>query len=149
MKTNPPTFYFASPEEAESAFYSAFEMGDLQLMNAVLSNSEGCCIHPGSLPVIGHESILESWKQVFSNIISPVIRIETISRKESDDFAVYVVAEHFATSHQPDAATSLVFATNVYVQQDNGWRLLSHHASSVKEHIEEQKLMHDAPTTLQ
>ena len=34
MKTNRPTFYFANPDEAENAFYSAFEMCDLQLMNA-------------------------------------------------------------------------------------------------------------------
>ena len=149
MKTNRPTFYFANPNEAENAFYSAFEMGDLQLMNAVLANHEGCCIHPGASPVIGRESILESWSQVFSQLGSAVIHIESISRKESDDFAVHVVGEHFAENHQPNAETSLILATNVYIQQNNGWRLLSHHASPIHGHVLEQQIVHEAPSTLQ
>ncbi|MEE9302290.1 MAG: nuclear transport factor 2 family protein [Thiotrichaceae bacterium] len=149
MKSNRPTTYFANPEEAESAFYSAFEMGDMQLMDSVLASDDGCCIHPGALPIVNRDSILESWTQVFSNLISPVIHIETINRKVSDDLAVFVVAEHFAASHQPNAATSLVVATNVYIQQDNGWRMLSHHATHVREQELEQTLVHDAPATLQ
>ena len=57
-KTSPPIFYFASAQEAESAFYSAFEMSDIQLMDAVLADHKVTCIHPGSLPVIGREKVL-------------------------------------------------------------------------------------------
>lgn len=154
MKTNQSTFYFATPDETESAFYSAFEMGDVQLMEAVLAEHGVCCVHPGSLPLVGREAVLDSWLQILSNTIEPVIYPEVLNRSVFDDIAIHLVAERIAGDHQPESPTSLVLATNVYVRQKNGWRIMEHHASLPREREEATKgkmptVTHEAPHTLQ
>lgn len=154
MKSNQTAFYFTSADEVEAAFYSAFEMGDIQLMEAVLAEQGVSCIHPGSLPIIGREGVLDSWAQILANLDEPVFRVERLSHTVADDIAIHLVAEHIAAGHQLDAETSLVLATNVYVRQKNGWRLQRHHtslSSVLRDEIEENDLAitHQAPNTLQ
>ncbi len=155
MKSNQPIFYFSSAEEAEAAFYSAFEMGDSQLMDAVLAKQNVSCIHPGSLPTIGREAVLDSWVQILSNLGEIVFYTEVIHRSMSDDMVVHLVIERIAASHQPDAEVSLVLASNVYVREQNGWRLQMHHASLPPPMQQDEKtsehytVTHDAPHTLQ
>ena len=153
MKSNQPVFYFASAEEAEAAFYSAFEMGDVQLMDAVLAKNNVSCIHPGSLPIIGREAVMDSWSQILNNQATPVFYADVLSRSVVDDMTIHLVMERIASSHQPDADISLVLATNVYVREKQGWRLQMHHA--VLPPLEQEAdhsqhtVTHDAPTTLQ
>ena len=153
MKNNQPEFYFATAEEAESAFYSAFEMGDAQLMDAVLADQSVSCIHPNSLPIVGREAVLDSWVQILSHINEPAVYPEVLNRSVIDDVAVHLVAERIAADHQIGSETSLVLATNVYIRQKNGWRMMMHHASvsSHAEETEEQEavITHEAPQTLQ
>lgn len=154
IKTNQPAFYFATSEEAESAFYSAFEMGDAQLMEAVLAEQGVCCVHPGSLPLVGREAVLDSWAHILSNSMEPVIYPEVLNRSVFDEIAVHLVAERIARDHQPDSPTSLVLATNVYVRQQNGWRIMEHHASLPREREDQTRekeivTTHEGPHTLQ
>lgn len=154
MKTNQSTFYFASSEEAESAFYSAFEMGDIQLMEAVLADRNVCCVHPGSLPIVGREAVLDSWARILSTEIEAVIHPDVINRTVFEEIAIHLVSERIAASHHVDSPVAMVLATNVYVRQKNGWRLLEHHAS-VPNEKEQQKqtekttVTHPGPETLQ
>jgi len=153
MKTNHPVFYFATPEEAESAFYSAFEMGDIQLMEAVLADDDVCCVHPGAIPLLGREAVLESWAQILAGEIEPVIYLDVLNRTVFDEVAVHLVNERIASDHQPDSPSTVVLATNVYVRQKNGWRLMEHHASvpnrkPQKEQVDSQTT-HEGPHTLQ
>jgi len=154
MKSNQPVFYFASAEEAETAFYSAFEMGDVQLMDAVLARQNVSCIHPGSLPIIGREAVLDSWSQILNNLATPVFYTDVLSRSVVDDMTIHLVMERIASSHQPDAEISLVLATNVYVREKQGWRLQMHHAvlppvAQEADDSQQHTVTHDAPTTLQ
>ena len=155
METNKQVYYFATPDEAEAAFYSAFEMGDLQLMDDVIAAQDVSCVHPGSPALIGRESVLDSWKKILSNINEPVFYTEVMSRSVVGDIAVHLVAERIAKNHQPDSPTSLLLATNVYVHQENGWRLLMHHSSATPPQQQQAKqkddplATHEGPHTLQ
>lgn len=155
MKTNQPNFYFETAEEAESAFYSAFETADIQLMDAVLADKDVFCIHPRSLPIIGRENVLKSWSLMLSQNIEPMILTEVLKKTVYDDIAVHLVAERIAKDYQHRANASLVLATNVYVRQSNGWRMMEHHASipanqeGASKQRKEPIVTHKPPTSIQ
>jgi hypothetical protein len=157
MKPNQPSSYFATPAAVEAAFYSAFEMGDIQLMNAVLAEHNGVvCVHPGATPVLGREAVLESWTGILANSIEPVVYPNVISASIFDDVAVHLVNERIAQSHHPDSSASVIITTNIYIRQANGWRMLEHHASlpqsQVRKVVEKHshfQTTHEGPSTLQ
>lgn len=148
MKTPRAAFFFASADEAASAFYSAFEMCDIHLMDAVWASDNVSCIHPSSMPFLGRDEVLDSWKQILSHANPPVIHVEVIEEVIRDDLVVQVVIERLADSHQPSSPTSMVFATNVYVREEAGWRILQHHASK-RPSIEPFESEFEVSTTLQ
>ncbi len=154
MKSNHPAFYFATPEEVESAFYSAFEMGDIQLMEAVLADSGVYCVHPGAMPLVGREAVINSWIRILSGEIEPVIYPDVVNRTVFDEVAIHLVSERIAAGHQIDSPVTLILATNVYIRQKNGWRLKEHHASVPQKNLQKDadktsQATHEGPHTLQ
>src|SRR3546814_5373050 len=58
---------FATPEEAEQAFYEALEQADTaRLMQIWADDEEIVCIHPGGLRAVGHTAVQESWQQTLA-----------------------------------------------------------------------------------
>src|SRR5260221_8685360 len=58
---------YPTPEDAETAFYDAFERGDLAAMMSVWAEAESVvCIHPQGPRLVGFEAVRESWAQIFS-----------------------------------------------------------------------------------
>ncbi len=108
-------------------------MGDKDLMKAVLADENVSCIHPSSTPLVGKDDVLASWVQILETITESVIKIDVINRTNSNGIAVHLVSETFADSHDIDTEFSQALATNVYVHQNNGWRLMMHHASFIAE----------------
>lgn len=150
MKSNKSHTYFTTPEEAEIAFYSAFEMLDISLMDSVLADKDGCCIHPGGVIVMDHQEILNSWKYIFSQMEPFSLQHEVLSKTVTEDRAAHVVAEVITLTDKPGTPTSIVLATNVYIRQENGWRLFHHHASSPSgKDMLEKLTLHKAPSSLQ
>jgi uncharacterized protein (TIGR02246 family) len=119
----------STPEAAETAFYAAFAHCDVQAMDAVWAGDSVICIHPGSSALVGREAVMRSWENMLLYAEPPNIHIEVLSRTVSDGLAVHVVEEHISAGYGDTASTSKVLATNVYRLEDNGWRLLEHHAS--------------------
>lgn len=158
MLNTSDSFYFHTSEEAESAFYSAFEMGDIDLMTALMADINVTCIHPNSMPIIGRDEVLASWKSILSNLDEPAFYPEVLHRavegNEIGNTAIHLVAERIAPDHKIDSEKTLVLATNVYIKQENGWRMILHH-SSLPPHLEDHDLendpsiTHSAPQTMQ
>lgn len=156
--TSEENFYFYTSKEAESAFYSAFEMGDNDLMNALMADFNVSCIHPNSMPIIGRKDVLASWESILLNLDDPALHHEllhcSIEGNEVGNTAIHMVAERIAADHQISSEKTLVLATNVYIKQENGWRMMLHH-SSLPPYTEEQELesnpsiTHTAPQTMQ
>lgn len=138
-------YYFATADEAEAAFYSAFEMGDKDLLEAVLADKNVSCIHPSSTPLVGRENVLSSWMQILDSITESVISIDVLNRSNSKGIAVHLVTEKFSDSHDLGSDFTQALATNVYIQQDNGWRLMMHHASFMTEgEFTDEELLEEA-----
>ncbi len=158
MEKTTDNFYFATAEEAESAFYSAFEMADISLMQALFADQNVSCIHPNAMPIIGRTAVLSSWEKILSSLAEPAFYPEVLHRSEEGDevgnTAIHLVAERIAADHQIGTETSLVLATNVYIKQENGWRMMMHHSSlppyTEDEAIEnDPSITHSAPQTMQ
>lgn len=162
MKNTSNNFYFATADEAESAFYSAFEMADIDLMDALMADHNVCCIHPYAMPIVGRVAVLASWREILSTLAEPAFYTEVLHRSvegngvvgEVGSTAIHLVAERIAADHQMGTETSLVIATNIYTKQENGWRMVMHHSSlppyEESEAIENDPLItHSAPQTMQ
>ena len=120
---------FPTPQDAEDAFYDAFEAHDLTAMMAVWGESDDLvCVLPMGPVVQGRGAIAGVWKQVFSHADRPHIVVHHRQWVESPDLAAHVVEEQIsfpATAGTPPA----MIATNVYRRHAGGWRLVLHHAS--------------------
>jgi hypothetical protein len=120
---------FSTPDAAEAAFYFAFGACDLDAMNDVWASEGVVCIHPGSDALLGRKSVMQSWVEILLHSELPSLHTEVLSRVVRGDLAVHVVEESIAPLGAQDMV-SVVLATNVYCREENGWRLLEHHASS-------------------
>ena len=122
---------YASPQDAEQAFYRAFELADLVEMMAVWAEEEDIiCIHPGGARHTGIVEVRESWKQIFSQ--GPRLRFaltgsHVLSGRTLSVHSVYENVSVAGTSRPPNP----VLSTNIYLLTERGWRMMVHHASAL------------------
>ncbi len=120
---------YATPQDAEQAFYRAFELADLAEMMAIWAEDEDIvCVHPGGGRHSGVVEVRESWRQLFAN--GPRLRFRLTGNRVFSGrmVSVHSVYEHVALAGDP-RPTNPVLSTNIYVLGDRGWRMLVHHAS--------------------
>lgn len=126
-------------EQANAAFYAAFEAADLDgMLDLWLEDPETLCVHPGALPVRGSPAISRSWALIMAN--TPYIQffltdVEVSVLDGSPPIASVTCTENVLTADagtEPDAfGGAKAVATNVFVRKAEGWRLWIHHASPV------------------
>lgn len=128
------TRLFPTPDQAETAFYEAFERRDLAAMMAVWAESESVvCVHPGGPRLVGFESVRESWAQIFAGGGAALrVRAVDVQRFDGNSVAVHALVEVLTAPGQP-APPQTVCATNVYELTEGGWRMVVHHASPIVE----------------
>ncbi len=122
---------FASPQDAEAAFYDALERCDLDAMMAVWAEDEEVvCVHPGGPRLVGYATVRDAWQRVFAN--GRKLRVQIVQQTSiTTPFAmVSTLLEHISARGE-DATSAPVAATNVYVRGAMGWRMVAHHASPV------------------
>ncbi len=120
---------FASPEQAEAAFYQAFQKADIVAMMSVWAEDEEIvCVHPGGPRLLGVDAIRESWRQIFAP--GPQLRFELLDVRVHGGrmLSVHNLYERIVIAGQ--RRSHLVLATNVYVLAPSGWRMLMHHGSA-------------------
>lgn len=119
---------FATPQDAEAAFYEALEKGDLEAMMEVWSeDDELICIHPGGPRLVGYEAIRESWQRIFQSGQRLKIRLTTLIQITSGMIAIHSLHENVSVPQERAAGVSA--ATNIYIRSAHGWRMIAHHAS--------------------
>ena len=120
---------FAQPHLVEQAFYDAFRELDMTAMRRVWSpHQDSFCIHPGGAPLLGVKAVLQGWQEIFASAHPPRISYRLVETHGCPDLEVHLVEERI----QPGGAAgkaSLVMATNVYRRDEEGWRMVAHHAS--------------------
>ena len=130
----------ATPEavvlNANTAFYNAFEAGDLDLMAAVwLPEPDPVCIHPGNPAIFGYGETMRAWAMIFAN--TPYIQffLTDVKVTVDGDVAYVTCTENVLSSGEgaPEEgfAGGKAVATNVFRRTSTGWRLWIHHASPV------------------
>lgn len=123
---------FATPVEAENAFYEAMRTGNLDaLMDVFAEDEEIVCIHPNGQRMIGHRAIRNSWKSVFNGNRHLQVTISRYISWDSALMSIHNIIERIAI--EGDNSELLLAATNVYVRGAKGWRMLIHHASAIHE----------------
>ena len=121
---------FESPQDAEDAFYDAFEEANLEnMMSAWADTDDIICIQPMREQVKGREAVSQTWQELFASDAKVEIEIHHQHWLDAENIAVHVVHEQLIINgdrkHKPPA----LIATNMYQQTEQGWRMLLHHAS--------------------
>jgi uncharacterized protein (TIGR02246 family) len=120
---------FTSPQEAEQAFYDAFQRADLDAMMTVWAEDEEVyCVHPGGPRLVGIESIRESFRQIFASGPTMRFSLRGAQALQGGLIAVHSVHEYIEVLGER-RQTSVVIATNVYINIGGGWRMVAHHGS--------------------
>ena len=118
---------FTDSLQVEESFYQAFRTRSIDLMKDIWHKTdEIICIHPGSPRIYSFELIIASWEQIFSAQSGTMIDISDPVYKLQDDVSIHYVKETLSVNDKPVAS---VFATNIYQQTDDGWKMIAHHAS--------------------
>ncbi|MDH5407664.1 MAG: nuclear transport factor 2 family protein [Gammaproteobacteria bacterium] len=122
------TKYFATPADAENAFYRAFENSDLDIMMSVWLDADYVeCIHPMSHRLTGISEIRDAWVEIFH--VTDNIKCETLEERciEHNGLAIHTVVENIIMDK--GKRTVSILATNIYEKTPFGWRMILHHAS--------------------
>lgn len=120
---------FATPQDAEAAFYEAFMKHDLDAMMAVWSDDdEVYCVHPRGARVTGVAQVRESWRQLFATAQSVRFQVREQHLLQAMMVSVHSVYEQSAAADDARARACVV-ATNIYVRNEHGWHMMAHHAS--------------------
>jgi ketosteroid isomerase-like protein len=129
---------FDTPDEAERAFYTAFEQADLEAMMQVWDDDEDViCIHPMGACLKGADAVGQRWREIFES--GSPMRFEVTQRRftRNETISVHCVTERIAHGRRLEGR-STVIATNVYKKTPFGWRMIVHHASPAGEEPDTQ-----------
>lgn len=120
---------FQTPQDAEDAFYDAFEAHDLEGMMAAWDQSEDViCVQPMGPVLQGTAAVKSSWQAIFRHQSKPDVEIGHVQWFEREGLAVHVVQEKVSVAGMPEDLPPLV-ATNVYRLAEGGWRMVCHQVS--------------------
>lgn len=118
---------FATPEEAQLAFYHAFEQNDLDAMMRVWDSTDDIlCIHPMAPALHGHDAVTHGWREIFSGGVDMRFSVEAIQRYAQTDLVVLIVNENIEVGSGKRVAP--IVSTNIYRLSVQGWHMLTHHA---------------------
>ena len=103
------------------AFYEAFSSCNLKAMEGIWAVATTiCCIHPGWAPIFGRDAVIESWEKIFWG--SETFDIFCNNAQEIIYGKVALVA------CQEVLSQGQLIASNLFVFENNVWRLSHHHA---------------------
>ncbi len=136
---------FATPEDAEKAFYDLLAQSDAdKLMLAWSDEDEVLCVHPTGVRLTGLLPIRESWRSIFDNAR---IRIDAdlIAHWQSGAMAIHHLTEVLYVGDDPNPHGPL-HVTHLYTRNADGWRLTARHASAADD--SHQAMVDSAARTL-
>lgn len=109
---------------ANAAFYRAFASRDVEAMDALWSQRSGvACLHPGWRALHGRDEVMASWRGILGSPDAPAIACseEEVYATGGSGFVVCVES----------VDDGRLAATNVFVREDDGWKMVHHHAGPI------------------
>ncbi|MBU1223174.1 MAG: nuclear transport factor 2 family protein [Gammaproteobacteria bacterium] len=120
---------FSTPEAVEAAFYAAFEARSLDAMMAAWAGDDSiACIHPLAAPLNGRAAVAAGWHSMFEAAGQFRVQVETVHEMREAGQVIRIVREYLIIGQETEPRPPIL-ATNVYRRQDDGWRMVLHHAS--------------------
>jgi len=111
---------FTTPQEAEAAFYEAFEKADLEAMMAVWADDEDIvCVHPGGIRLSGMAQVREAWRQIFAGGQTLRFRLRHQQSLNGMTLVVHSAYEQVAVAGEAQARNPVI-VTNIYMRTENG-----------------------------
>lgn len=121
---------YPNPSSVEASFYAAFNKQDTSSMRDLWwDNLKAYCIHPGGPALQGLASIIESWEKILAATDPPSINYRTVDETLDGNLAIHIVEESIRPSKSSSNPPSLVLATNIYIRDEGGWKMMVHHAT--------------------
>ncbi len=121
--------FFATPQDAEAAFYDALERADLDAMMRIWAEDEEVvCIHAQGDRAVGFAAVRESWQRIFSTGPLATVRHVDPVHRQGVLLAMHNLLEQYSVPGETQS-TPPVIASHVYVRGAQGWHLLSRHTS--------------------
>lgn len=118
---------FSTPEDAEKAFYTAFENGDYETMEKVWANDDAVvCVHPNAPRLEGREEIMESWRQIFDGDSGIKFELHNVHFVQDGLLSIHLLKEDVTIDEE---MVAVIVTTNIYQQTDEGWKMIMHHSS--------------------
>lgn len=109
---------------ANLEFYRAFATRDLAAMAELWAKAAPvACLHPGWAALKDRDAILESWRGILSNPDAPRIACY--------DEEVFVYGEVALVLCEEELEGGTLAASNLFVREDDMWRLAHHHAGQI------------------
>jgi ketosteroid isomerase-like protein len=125
----PPPVEFDDDEReavlaANRAFYRAFNDRDLEAMDTLWApTGPVVCLHPGHPPLFERPEIMASWRAILAHPNSPKVRCTDEWATGRPSIAIVVCRETLAEGQ--------LMATNTFVRQGDGWKMIGHHSAQV------------------
>ena len=118
--------------EANTRFYRAFELFDIEEMNELWDKELAVtCIHPGWPLIQGRSEILQSWINIFNNTMVMQFTITESSITIEGEWGWIVCTESLRSVVNGKVNEGRVEATNIFRRVENQWYLVHHHGSPI------------------
>lgn len=114
--------------ETNQAFYDAFEAKDFPgLIKLWEQSSRAQCTHPGWSILRGWEEVGASWAALIESPQQVQFVLTNEHIEVQGDIAWVTIDENILDA----GGSGTVSATNMFVRSSDGWKMISHHGSSV------------------
>ena len=123
---------FTTPEDAEAAFYAAFEARDPDTMMSVWAGDDSiACVHPLTAPLNGRAAVAAGWRSMFEAAGQFRVQAELAHEMREVTHVIRIVREYLIIGEETEPRPPIL-ATNVYRKDTDGWRMVLHHASPLQ-----------------
>ena len=109
---------------ANLEFYRAFTARDLAAMNALWARrAPVACLLSGWCALKERDAIIQSWEGILSNPDAP--------RVACFDEQVFLYGDIALVLCEEELAGGTLAASNLFIREDNEWRIAHHHAGQI------------------
>jgi len=118
---------YATPQEAEDAFYDALEEGELNQLLSVWADADDiCCLLPMYPMIQGRQGVADVFTRLFSQGHGVALAIAHLNWIQTDDIAIHQVEETIQDPPPDTPPPPPFYGTNIYRKDNTGWRLIVH-----------------------
>jgi ketosteroid isomerase-like protein len=119
-------------EKSNSMFYKALELGSIEEMDGVWLHMDWVsCVHPGWDLVLGWERVRHTWAEMFDGGQKMRISSDNVNVRVCGDIVWLTCIENITVFQEDTFASMQAVATNIFLGQTDGYKLIHHHASPI------------------